>query len=324
MTGVVEGFEWSPLCVVGVRLMSGEWMDGGDLWSLIPLSCHSFHSSITLILFTFHSIHSLSLSFSLFLSLYPVNTHSHSIPLYHSYSMLSFTTYTLSISLSWWWLRCELFHLFTHSLFILIYHCHFIHPFDNHMSSFTSYTFHFITHILMSYHFIHLSHFIITSFITWLSLTRLSCHSCSLSIPFYHSISFFSLSYTPYYPSFYTLSTQHSRFYPFTIYTIHSTLSSQFIYILFNTLYCTLFNRLSLNTHSHYPSITLIYYSYSISFSILYYSSLSLHLFILFIQSYHHDHLALSHTLYTSLYQSFYFGISLSLFYIHSFHIVHL
>ena len=86
-------------------------------------------------------------------------------------------------------------------------------------------------------------------------------------------------------------------------YSIHSTTLSSF-------------NTPSLKPHSHYPTITLIYYSYTIPFSILYYSPLSLHLFILFIQSYHHEHSALSHTLYNSLYQSFYFDISLSLFYL--------
>ena len=93
-------------------------------------------------------------------------------------------------------------------------------------------------------------------------------------------------------------------------YSIHSTTLSSF-------------NTPSLKPHSHYPTITLIYYSYTIPFTILYYSPQSLHLFILFIQSYHHEHSPISHTLYNSLYQSFYFDISLSFFYLFSFHSIH-
>ena len=154
------------------------------------------------------------------------------------HSSLSHLTLFIFLSLSFYSHSIPSIHSFT-------IHTHpslsLIHPFDNHLTSYTSYSLHFITHILISYHFIHLLLFIVTSIITWLSLTHLSCHSCSFSIPFYHSISFYSLSYTPYYPSLYTLCTHHSRFYPFTVYTIHSTLSSHFIHILFNTLYCTLF-----------------------------------------------------------------------------------
>ena len=310
MTGVVDGCEWSPLCVVGVRPMSGEWMDGGDLWTLIPLSFHSFHSSITLILFTFSLIQPFLITLS-----YQHSFSFHS-SLVHFCFILSFTPYTLSLSLCLWWWRCDLFHPFTHSLFILIYQCHFIHPFYNHLTSFTSYSFLFITFILMSYHFIHLSLFIITSIITWLSLTHVSSHSCSFSIPFYHSISFYSLSYTftIHHSELSVLNTLYSILLlstPYTLYYHHVS----FIYYSVQSTTHSSSNSSSLKTHSHYPSITLIYNSFSIPFSILYYSPLSQLHFILFIQSYH-EHSAISHKLYTTLYQSFYFDFSLSLFYL--------
>ncbi len=247
------------------------WVNGW--WRLV----NTHPSLMSFISFFYHS-HSIHIpfhpfTFSLILPFLITPSYQHSFSfhssLFHFYSLLSLTPFTLSLSLSLWWMRCELFHPFTHSLFILILHCHFFHPFYYQLTSFTSYSFHFITLILMSYHFIHLSLFIITSIITWLSLTHLSCHSCSFSIPFYHSISFYSLSYTPYSSPLYTLCTQHSRFYPFTIYTIHSTLSSHFIHVLFNTLYYTLFiqyiitqNTLSLSiyyTHLVFIFVIILY-----------------------------------------------------------------
>ena len=181
-----------------------------------------------------------------------------------------------------------------HFLFIPFHHTH------THVISLHSY-------ITLHYHFhchLTISHSSLLPFLFILN-------------PFYHSISFYSLSYTPYNPSLCTPCPQLSLFYPFTIITIHSLLSSQFIHILFYTLYNTLFIQCTITQNTHLLSV---YYTHLLSFSIpvsiLYYSPLSLHLFILFIQSSHHQHSALSHTIYTILYQSFYLDISFSFFYL--------
>ena len=259
---------------------------------ILSHSVISYHSSLsTLIFIPFFSLSLLFLTivhsiFTLFI-IELVMDEMCSIPSIHSFTIHPHASLSLHSSFQQ---PSDLIHF----LFIPFHHTH-AHIVSLHSSITLHYHFHY--HLIISH----------SSLLPFLFILN----------PFYHSISLFSLSYTPYYPSLYTLSTQHSRFYPFTIYTIHSTLSSHFIHVLFNTLYYTLFiqftitqNTLSLSTYySHLLS-------YSIPFSILYYSPQSLHLFILFRHSYHHQHSAISHTIYNSLCQSFYSDISLSFFFL--------
>ena len=108
------------------------WVNGW--WRLV----HTHPSLMSFISFFYHSL-SIHIpfhpfTFTLFVSFLITLSYQHSFSfhssLYHFYSILLFTLFTLSLSLCWWWLRCELFHSFTHSLFILFLHSHFILPFD--------------------------------------------------------------------------------------------------------------------------------------------------------------------------------------------------
>ena len=215
--------------------MSGEWMDCGDLWSLIPLSSHSFHSSITLILFTFHSIHSHSLSFSHILSLYPINTHSHSIhisfssipyyrslhvhSLYHcvgdgvgvnyfiyslihySYSCITITSFILSTTICPHSLPIHSFSSHTYSCHItsFIYHSSFSLPLSLDYLSLISLAilFHSLFHSIILFHSVHShTHHTIHHSTLPLLITLVSIHL--LSTPYthyYHHISF-TIQYT--------------------------------------------------------------------------------------------------------------------------------
>ena len=294
--------------------MNGEWMDGGDLWTLIPLSYHSFHSSITLILFSFHSIHSHSLSFWHFLSLYPINTHFHSIhiyitpiPYYRSlhvhfpyhwgsdgggvnYSIHSLLHYSYS---------CITVTSFIHSTTI----CH--HSLSIHSISSLSYSFHitsFIYHTSLS----------LPLSLDYLSLISLAIlvHSLFHSIILFHSIH----SHTPHiihHSILSVLNTIYSIHLLSSPYTLHYHHVSFIDYSIHSTTHFSS-NLPSLKTHSHYPSITLIYYSISIPFSILYHWPQSLHLIILFIKSYTNTQpyhiqttiVSINHSILTTLFHS--------------------
>ena len=292
-------------------------MNGGDLWTLIPLSSHSFQSSITLILLAFHSIHSHTLSFCHFLSLYPVNTHSHSIHL----SITSIPCYrSLHIHSLYHWVGDNGVNYSIHSLIHYSSSCVTIssfilsttiwpHSLPIHSISSRTYS----CHISSFIYFSSLSLPFTFDYLSLISLVIL-VHYQFHSIILFHSIHS-HIHHTHHHSILSVLNTLYSILLLSTPYTLHYHLISFIYYSIHSTTHYS-YNTSSLKTHSHYPSITLIYYSFSIPFSILYYSPLSLHLFILFIQSYHHQHSALSHILYNSLYQSFYFDISFSFFYL--------
>ena len=159
----------------------------------------------------------------------------------------------------------------------------------------------FIYHTSLSLPFTLVYHSLISLSI----LVHSQFHSINLSHSYHshthHSIHHYSLSVL------YTLVSIHLLSTPYTLHYHHIS----FIYYSIHSTTLSSFNTSPLKTHSHYPSITLIYYSYTISFTILYYSPQSQLHFILFIQSYHHEYSFISLTLYTCLYQSFYFDISL-------------
>ena len=252
-------------------------------------SCHSIPStlilipfiSISLLFYTIvHSIHTL---FIIELVMIVVWTIPYSL-IHYSSSSITLTSFILSATI---WPHS----LPIHSISSQSYSCH-ITSFFFFTSLSLPLSLYYLSLISLAILVQSLFHSIIRSH-SILSHTHLTIHHSTLPLlNTLYSIHLLSSPYTLYY-----------HLISFMYYSIHST-----------TLYSS--NTSSLKTHSHYPSITLIYYSYSISFSILFYLPLSLHLFILFIQSYHHEHSAISHTLYSSLYQSFYFDISLSLFYL--------
>ena len=279
---------------------------------------HSSLSHIFLFILLSLLFYSHSLSFCPFLSLFPVNTHSLSIqlsitpiPCYrslHIHSLYHWVGDDRGVNYSIHSLIHYSYSCVTISLFILSTTI-WPHSLPIHSISSHSYSFHITS-------FIYCSSFSLSLSLDCLSLFSLAIlvHSLFHSvIPFHsiHSRTHHSLHHSIL-SVLNTLFSIHLLSAPYTLHYHHIS----FIYYSTHSTTHSSYNSQSLNTHSHYPSITLIYYSFSIPFSILYYSPQSLHLFILFIQSYHHEHSALSHTLYNSLYQSFYFDISYSLFYL--------
>ena len=266
--------------------------------------------------------------------------YSYSIPLIHilSHSAISYHSILSTLILIPFFSLLLLFHAIVHSVytpFIIV----FVMVVVCTIPSIHSFTFH--THPSLSLHSSFrqpsdLIHFLFTPFhhththfISLLSYITLHYHflyHLTISHSSLEPFLFILYSILSFYIILFTLI--HTILF-ITLYSLYSTLSFLSIYYHHHTLYYHLisfmyysihssthysYNTPSLKTHSHYPSITLIYYSLSIPFSILFYLPQSLHLFILFILSYHYDHSAISHTLYNSLYQSFYFDFSLSLF----------
>ena len=285
MTGVVDGCEWSPLCVVGVRLMSGEWMHGGDLWTLIPLSSHSFHSSITLILFIFHSIHSRSLSFWHFLSLYPINTHSHSIQLsispilYHSSLHVHSLCYWVGDGGGVFYSIHSLIH-YSYSAITITSYClsTTIWPHSLPILSISSHTYSF--HITS---FIYCSSLSLPLLLDYLSLISLAIlfHSLFHSIILFHSYHFHThhshhhstLSLLNTLVSIHLLSTAytlHCHHISFIYYSIHSTTHSSIHHHSKHTLtiHLLLSSTIHIQFHSlfyttHHCLYTSSFYSYN-------------------------------------------------------------
>ena len=286
MTGVVDGCEWSLFCVVGVRLMSGEWMDGGDLWSLIPLSFIYF--ILLSLLFYSHSIPSIHIL-------------SYSAISYYSILSTLFLIPFISISLLFLSIAHSIYALFIIELVMVeVWTIPFIHSFTIH------------THPSLSLHSSFrqpslLIHFLFTPF-----------HHTHTHVISLHS------SYTLQYHFHYHLTISHSCLLPFffilyyilSFYIILFTLIHTILSITMNSLYSTL-SILSIYYLHHTLYTIITFHSCTIQFTLL--NSLHpihhhskhtltiqlLHSSTILIQ-YHSLFYTTHHSLYTSSFYSYY------------------